>query len=141
MVSLSKFLPAPCPYSHVGGWYVRDQELISRLWYNGVQALQFPQSALRTSSSITGITGLFFSTFFGGDDTTWASPTQQFSYYRNIQLFAGSGASTAAGPSTTTSSTGSKGGAGARMGGAGGWTAAAVLGSVGVLAVVGWGMI
>ncbi|KAI9637561.1 uncharacterized protein MKK02DRAFT_43487 [Dioszegia hungarica] len=111
------------------------------LWYNGVQALQFPQSALRTSSSITGITGLFFSTFFGGDDTTWASPTQQFSYYRNIQLFAGSGASTAAGPSTTTSSTGSKGGAGARMGGAGGWTAAAVLGSVGVLAVVGWGMI
>lgn len=76
----------------------------NRLWYNGVPAIQFPQSVLRTSSSISSITGLFFSTFFGGDDTNWASPSQQFSYYKNIQLFGGKGISTASGPATTTSS-------------------------------------
>jgi len=68
------------------------------LWYNGVQAMKIQNLELRTSSNIDSIAGLFFSTFFGGDDASWASPETQYSYFRNIQLYAGLGASNATGP-------------------------------------------
>jgi hypothetical protein len=104
------------------------------LWYNGVPALQFSQSVLRTSASINSITGLFFSTFFGGDDTSWASPTQQYTYYKNIQMFAGSGASNSSGPATTSSKAGA-----ADWMGSGGLLlllGASVVGAVGVLRAI-----
>ncbi|WVR09442.1 hypothetical protein IAU60_006509 [Kwoniella sp. DSM 27419] len=66
---------------------------IVQLWYNGVPALSFQNLVLRTSSSLSSVGGLYFSTFFGGNDNSWATPTQQYSYYRNIQLYAGAGSS------------------------------------------------
>ncbi|WWC90514.1 uncharacterized protein L201_005450 [Kwoniella dendrophila CBS 6074] len=77
---------------------------IVELWYNGIQALQFQNLVLRTSSNLNSVGGLFFSTFFGGDDQSWATPTDQFTYYRNIQLFAGAGQSNLTGAKATKSS-------------------------------------
>lgn len=66
---------------------------VVQLWYNGVPAMTFTDLVIRTSSDITSVGGLYFSTFFGGDDSDWATPTQQFTYYKNIQLYGGVGAS------------------------------------------------
>ncbi|ORX38393.1 hypothetical protein BD324DRAFT_649765 [Kockovaella imperatae] len=70
---------------------------VVQLYYNGVQAMNFQNLELRSASSLAGINGMFFSTFFGGSDSTWATPTEQFTYFKNIQLYAGSGESTASG--------------------------------------------
>lgn len=72
-----------------------------RLYYNGANAIRFTNLALRTSSSIASINGLFFSTFFGGDDASWATPTNQYTYFRNIHMYAGSGAATGDGVAIT----------------------------------------
>ncbi|KAK4687367.1 hypothetical protein P7C73_g2761, partial [Tremellales sp. Uapishka_1] len=74
---------------------------VVELYYNGVQALSFSNLLIRTSSSISSIGGLYFSTFFGGDDSSWATPTSQYTYFRNIQLFAGVGASNTTGDAVT----------------------------------------
>ncbi|ORY35660.1 hypothetical protein BCR39DRAFT_511370 [Naematelia encephala] len=66
---------------------------IVELWYNGVQALQFTNLELRSAESLASIGGMYFSTFFGGDDSSWATPTSQYTYFRNMQLYAGQGAS------------------------------------------------
>ncbi|KAL0247286.1 hypothetical protein I308_104322 [Cryptococcus tetragattii IND107] len=66
---------------------------VVQLWYNGVQAMTFTDLVIRTSDNIASVGGLYFSTFFGGDDSSWATPTQQFTYYKNIQLYGGVGAS------------------------------------------------
>ncbi|WWC63459.1 uncharacterized protein I303_106062 [Kwoniella dejecticola CBS 10117] len=76
---------------------------IVELWYNGVQALQFQNLVIRTSTNLNSVGGLFFSTFFGGDDSSWATPTEQFVYFRNIQLYAGAGASNLTGDKATIS--------------------------------------
>lgn len=68
-----------------------------RLWYNGVPALNLTNLELRSSSTLASIGGLYFSTFFGGDDVSWASPTEQFSYYKNMAVYAGQGQSTGEG--------------------------------------------
>lgn len=91
--------PTSAPLDHKHPTHL--QRSLSRLYYNGILALSFPQSVLRTSPSISSVTGLFFSTFFGGDDTSWATATQQYTYYRNLQLFAGRGQSDTAGPSVS----------------------------------------
>ncbi|WVQ95107.1 hypothetical protein IAU59_002201 [Kwoniella sp. CBS 9459] len=106
---------------------------IVELWYNGVPALTFQNLVLRTSSTLSSVGGLFFSTFFGGDDDSWASPTDQFVYYRNFQLFAGAGASNLTGDKAES-------GALALAGVPGGWSVlgGAVVGLVGV--IVGMGL-
>ena len=68
-----------------------------RLWYNGVPALNFTNLELRSSDTLSSIGGLYFSTFFGGDDVSWATPTEQFSYYKNMAVYAGQGQSTGEG--------------------------------------------
>jgi hypothetical protein len=68
------------------------------LWYNGVRAIKVDQLEFRKTDDIKSIAGLYFSTFFGGYDDTWATPLTQYSYFRNIQLYAGLGASNATGP-------------------------------------------
>ena len=68
-----------------------------RLYYNGVQAMSFQNLELRSASSLSGINGMFFSTFFGGSDSSWATPEDQYTYFRNMQLFAGTGAATGSG--------------------------------------------
>jgi hypothetical protein len=72
-------------------------ELTIRLYYNGVSALNFTNLELRSSDTLASIGGLYFSTFFGGDDVSWATPTEQFTYYKNMQVFAGQGQSTGEG--------------------------------------------
>lgn len=72
---------------------------------------------------------MFFSTFFGGDDTTWATPTTQYTYFRNMALYAGYGAANGTGSkiSAATRTLGT----GVGMGGVG------VVGVVGVVGLVG----
>lgn len=78
-----------------------------RLWYNGVPALNFTNVEIRKSDTLASIGGLYFSTFFGGDDSSWATPTDQFAYFKNMQLFAGTGAATGEGRPSGSSRTSS----------------------------------
>lgn len=68
------------------------------LRYNGVQAMKITNLEIRRSKQIDSIVGLYFSTFFGGYDSSWASPATQYSYFRNIQLHGGLGESNSTGP-------------------------------------------
>lgn len=70
---------------------------VMALYYDGVKALELSNLVIRDSSSIESIGGLYFSTFFGGYDNSWASPEDQYSYFRNIQLHAGLGAANGTG--------------------------------------------
>ncbi|KAH9998522.1 hypothetical protein BJV74DRAFT_767791 [Russula compacta] len=57
------------------------------LYFNDVQALEHNDIDFRSSNVITA-GGLYFSTFFGGDDPSWAPPNLTHTYFRNFQLFA-----------------------------------------------------
>lgn len=70
---------------------------IVQLWHNGQQALSFSDINMRTADSLSSVSGMFFSTFFGGSDASWATPTTQYTYYKNFQLIAGYGQSNASG--------------------------------------------
>jgi len=59
------------------------------LYYNDVLALSQGGLQIRGGNDIDA-NGLFFSTFFGGDDSSWAPSTDQRAYFRNFQLWAGS---------------------------------------------------
>jgi len=47
------------------------------VWVNGIEAYRATGLAFRTTSDLK-IDGVFFSTFFGGGDPTWASPRNQY---------------------------------------------------------------
>jgi hypothetical protein len=79
-------------------------KLTNRLYYNGVPALNFTNLEIRSSDTLASIGGLYFSTFFGGDDVSWATPSQQFTYYKNMAVYAGQGASTGQGKKSGASS-------------------------------------
>jgi len=57
------------------------------LYFNDAQALQHNDTYFRSSDVIT-TGGMYFSTFFGGDDSSWASSNLTHTYFRNFQLFA-----------------------------------------------------
>ncbi|KAI0256087.1 polysaccharide lyase family 14 protein [Lactifluus subvellereus] len=57
------------------------------LYFNDAQALQHNDIYFRSSDVIT-TGGMYFSTFFGGDDMSWASSNLTHTYFRNFQLFA-----------------------------------------------------
>lgn len=59
--------------------------------------MTFENLVIRTSQSIASIGGLFFSTFFGGDDASWATPTNQYTYFRNLAVYAGYGSANGTG--------------------------------------------
>lgn len=59
------------------------------LYYNNVKALDEQALQYRSASSLS-IGGLYFSTFFGGSDSSWAPPSDVNAYFRNIQLFGSS---------------------------------------------------
>ncbi|KDQ21737.1 polysaccharide lyase family 14 protein [Botryobasidium botryosum FD-172 SS1] len=42
---------------------------------------------LRTSDKINSVGGLFFSTFFGGNDNSWATPIDQATFFRNFEMY------------------------------------------------------
>ncbi|KAH9993953.1 hypothetical protein BJV77DRAFT_327605 [Russula vinacea] len=58
------------------------------LYFNDAQALEHNDIYFRSTDVITA-GGLYFSTFFGGDDPTWAPTNLTHTYFRNFQLFAG----------------------------------------------------
>jgi len=63
------------------------------LFYNNVQAINETNIIYRDSSAIN-IGGLYLSTFFGGNDASWAPNVTTHSYFRNFQLYGSSAAST-----------------------------------------------
>ncbi|EMD37922.1 polysaccharide lyase family 14 protein [Gelatoporia subvermispora B] len=67
------------------------------VYYNNVLALDERSLQYRNSSSVT-IGGLFFSTFFGGDDSSWATPQTVHTYFRNFQMWGSSSPSNISGP-------------------------------------------
>jgi len=58
------------------------------LYFNDVHTIEHDDIHYRTSNVIT-TGGLYFSTFFGGGDSSWATPTLTHTYFRNFQMFAG----------------------------------------------------
>ncbi|KAH9851331.1 hypothetical protein C2E23DRAFT_830340 [Lenzites betulinus] len=62
------------------------------LYYNNVKALDEQALQYRSSSEIS-VGGLWFSTFFGGSDDSWAPPSDVNAYFRNFQLYGSSAAS------------------------------------------------
>ncbi|KAI0699243.1 hypothetical protein BC835DRAFT_1268052 [Cytidiella melzeri] len=67
------------------------------LYFNNVKAIDEKTVQLRTSDAID-IGGLYFSTFFGGSDDSWATPKTVHTYFRNIQMFGSSSSSNLTGP-------------------------------------------
>ncbi|KAG6917310.1 hypothetical protein DXG01_002968 [Tephrocybe rancida] len=63
-----------------------------QLYYNDLKAIDQQNLQIRSSSSVTA-NGFYFSTFFGGSDDSWKTPTETHTYFRNIRLYAGSAAS------------------------------------------------
>ena len=57
--------------------------------YNNVQALNEQALQYRSSNDLT-IGGLYFSTFFGGSDSSWAPSSDMNAYFRNIQMWGSS---------------------------------------------------
>jgi len=58
------------------------------VYFNNVQALAQQDLQIRASSSVTA-GGLYFSTFFGGSDSSWSTPTTTHTYFRNVELWGG----------------------------------------------------
>ncbi|KAG2132024.1 polysaccharide lyase family 14 protein [Suillus bovinus] len=56
------------------------------LYFNDVQALSQQNLYFRSVNDFA-IGGLYFSTFFGGSDPSWATPQTVHTYYRNIQMW------------------------------------------------------
>jgi len=58
------------------------------LYFNDVLAIS-QQNLQYRSSSVVDINGFYLSSFFGGDDSSWATPVTTHSYLRNIRMWAG----------------------------------------------------
>jgi len=58
------------------------------LYFNDVKVLEHDDIHFRSSDVIT-TGGLYFSTFFGGSDSSWAPKSLTHTYFRNFELFAG----------------------------------------------------
>lgn len=70
------------------------------LYYNDELAAQATELQIRSSDKVS-INGLFFSTFFGGNDESWATPETVHTYFRNIQLWGSDRPSTLSGPTVS----------------------------------------
>jgi len=62
------------------------------LYFNDALAISHQGLQLRKNSSLSA-NGMYFSTFFGGSDSSWATPNTTHTYYRNLQLWGGYSAS------------------------------------------------
>jgi len=58
------------------------------LYFNDVQVLEHDDIHFRSSDVITA-GGLYFSTFYGGSDKSWAPSSLMHTYFRNFKMFAG----------------------------------------------------
>ncbi|GJJ76265.1 hypothetical protein EMPS_08624 [Entomortierella parvispora] len=68
-----------------------DQNGLLQVYMNGNPAISLNNIPYR-STGMVGFQGLFFSSFFGGSDPSWASPTDQTVYFKNLQLSVGAAA-------------------------------------------------
>jgi hypothetical protein len=62
------------------------------LYFNDALAISQPNLQIRAADSVAA-NGLYFSTFFGGSDTSWATPVTTHTYFRNFRLWGSSAAS------------------------------------------------
>lgn len=67
------------------------QNGLLQVYMNGNLAISLNNIPYR-STGMVGFQGLFFSSFFGGSDPTWASPTDQTVFFKNLQLSVGAAA-------------------------------------------------
>ncbi|KAJ7287518.1 polysaccharide lyase family 14 protein [Mycena rebaudengoi] len=58
------------------------------IYFNDVQAFAQQDLQIRAVSNMS-IGGMFFSTFFGGSDDSWATPKTTHTYFRNLALYGG----------------------------------------------------
>ncbi|XP_064603705.1 uncharacterized protein LOC135469104 [Liolophura sinensis] len=56
-----------------------------KVWLNGKQVYESRNLLFRREHSVE-ITGMYFSTFFGGGSSSWATPHDTYTYYRNFYL-------------------------------------------------------
>jgi len=64
------------------------------VYYNGAIVINQTEMQIRSNSSVESIQGMFFSSFFGGSDSSWAPSNDQHAYFRTLQMFASDDAST-----------------------------------------------
>jgi hypothetical protein len=78
-----------------GQWTLTEQEVRLNtpgesdgsvtVWINGTQVFQQTGIVYRTTRNLK-IDGLFFSTFFGGGDSSWASPSDQYAEFAEFSV-------------------------------------------------------
>ncbi|WAR06758.1 hypothetical protein MAR_016716 [Mya arenaria] len=62
-----------------------DGEGYIKLWVDGHAEVHVTDIIMRDNTGFD-IDGLFFSTFFGGGDSSWASPHDTYTYFRNFKI-------------------------------------------------------
>ncbi|KAF5370786.1 hypothetical protein D9758_001806 [Tetrapyrgos nigripes] len=67
-----------------------------QLYYNDLLLISQQNLQFRSGPEVSA-NGLFFSTFFGGSDDTWATPQATHTYFRNIKLWGGTRSSSLSG--------------------------------------------
>ncbi|KAF7967437.1 hypothetical protein HWV62_34341 [Athelia sp. TMB] len=70
------------------------------LFYNDVQAISEQNLQFRSGDDVN-IGGLYLSTFFGGSDSSWATPSTVNSYFRNFEMWGSTAASNFSGNAVT----------------------------------------
>jgi hypothetical protein len=56
-----------------------------KVLFNGKQVIYFDKMVWQGNTSVPFV-GLDFTTFFGGSDSTWATPTTQYTYFRKFYI-------------------------------------------------------
>jgi len=64
-----------------------------QVYYNDVLAITQRNLQFHRAFDLS-VGGLFFSTFYGGSDSSWAPSNTMHAYFRNVKLWGGSSAST-----------------------------------------------
>ncbi len=79
-----------------GKWHILEQEIILnnpakadgilRVWVDGRQVIEAEDIAYRKFKNVK-VDGIIFSTFFGGGDSSWASPIDQFVQFSDFRTY------------------------------------------------------
>jgi len=72
------------------------------VYFNDAKAFAQQDLQIRASTDVTA-GGLYFSTFFGGSDSSWATPNTTHTYFRNMQLWGSNSPSTLTGAKVSNS--------------------------------------
>jgi hypothetical protein len=58
-----------------------------QLYFNDLLAVEHGNIQYRNGDALNTIGGLYFSSFFGGNDASWAPSSDQHAYFRNFQMW------------------------------------------------------